>query len=616
MSRDYRKSSGKNNNNYTSSRSTRQERNVVRPDFSRKYKEIEDPYGMDRIERRKGPSAARPSDSYVSRETYSGNRPTASPSDVYRPKKQKKVQPTPQVEEPRRPRTSTYGDLGNRANIARPNRPGSAGKSSYTVVDDDRENYYIEDRQAQDPQAVAKAKRWTRKRIIALAVVAGIIMVIIASACIGNVIKNMGSDTKTLYFWADCTDDPAMEKYLQDIVAEYNSQQDKVKVELKTKFNDYTATITYRYREKTKPSTGSAPDINLVYGNTMQDMLKIGNIYDLSEEMDSVGYNYNAVFGGLMVPNVNMSGEAVYALPYMVNPCATAYNVELFLEIGVSEQDIPCTVEGLLAMNSKFTAISNEERGKVYGFTLPTDEPSQWLYTVLQIGKAHGVNTFDYGTLTRKYSSLTDLVTQLTDSSKMAMSGVGTYDEMLTKFAKGEIAVVIADYNTLRDKLAQENSSFTLKTTRILEYLPFVQPQSIDLYDVTYVEINKSSVNKAEAYDFMMYLLRNDNMSQMYKDTGNIPASWNSMEYQPPVEESFTAYFDFENRISLPEPMGTASGGLTISDIYKQIRDGLLTPVKALNTLEQQENDSIKQALKSELIKAEDYKIYQELYKD
>ena len=616
MSRDYRNSSGKNNKNYTSSRNPRQERNVVRPDFSRKYAEIEDPYGaMDVVERRKGPSPARSSNSYMSREEYSRQQ-TSAGATYSRPKKQKKTVATRQVEEQPKVKTPVSGEIGNRANIARPNRPGSAGRSSYTIVDDDRETRYVEDRQAQDPQAVAKAKRWSRRQKWTIGVIAGVILLIFVGVGIGNVIKNMGSDTKTIHFWADCTNDPAMERYLQDIVDEYNRQQDKVRVELKTRFNDYTATITYRYREKTKPSTGSAPDINLVYGSTMKDMLQIGNIYDLSQNMEDAGYNYTAMFGDLMVPNVNMVGEAVYALPYMVNPYATAYNVELFAEIGVSEQDIPCTVEGLLAMNSKFNAISNDERGKVYGFTLPTDDPSQWLYTILQIGKAHGVSTFDYSTLTRKYSALTDLVTQLTDSSKMAMSGIGTYDQMLEKFAKGEIAVVIADYNTLRTKLAEGNSKFTLKTTRILEYLPFVQPQSIDLYDVTYLEINKSSTNKAEAYDFMMYLLRNDNMSQMYQDTGNIPASWNSMEYQPPVDQKYAAYFNFENRISLPEPMGTATGGLTITDVYKQIRDGLLTPAKALTTLEQQENESIKQALKSERIKAEDYTIYYKLYKD
>ncbi len=617
MSRDYRNTTGKNSRNNNASRPGRQERNVTRPDFSRKYKEIEDPYGMDRIERRKGPGATRPANSYVTREQYARQR-SAEGAQSTRPKKQRKTVSTRPQEETPRERISLSADIGHRAShIQRPSRPGSsAGRGSYTVVDDDRESRYVDDVQARDPQAVAKATKWSKKRIIALSAIAAVILIAISAICISRVINNVSNDTKKLYFWADCTNDPAMEQYLQRVVDEYNRQQDKVQVELKTRFNDYTATITYRYREKTKPSTGSAPDINLVYGNTMQDMVQIGNIYDLSQDMKEAGYNYSAMFGGLMVPNVNMVGEAVYALPYMVNPYATAYNVDLFEEIGVDTQDIPCTVEGLLAMNAKFNALSNDERGSVFGFALPTNDPSQWLATILQIGKAHGVNTFDYSTLTRKYSLLTDLVTQLTDSSKMSMSGVGTYEEMVEKFAKGQIAVIIADYDTLRDKLDQENSSFNIKTTRILEYLPFVQPHSADLYDVTYLEINKSSVNKAEAYEFMMYLMRNDNMSQLYKDTGNIPASWNSMEYQPPVDEILAAYFDFENRIRLPEPMGSATEGITVGEIYNQLRDGLLTPANALTTLEQQENESIKQALKSERIKAEDYTIYYKLYKD
>lgn len=615
MSKDYRKLSGKNANNYNSSKSTRQEHNFVRPDFSRKYREIEDPYGMDIIERRKGPGP-RTASQYVSRADYSSRQSNQSASTGYRPKKQRKPAVTTRPQEDVsviRERVAANVGRGPE-HIQRPVRPGTlAGRSSYTIVDDDRETGYVEDKQALDTQAVARKSFFTRRRIIALAVVAGLLFTGLISLCIMMVVGSMSSDVKTVQFWADCTNDPDMEKYLEDVVAQYNRQQNEVKVELKTKFNDYTATITYRYREKTKPSTGSAPDINLVYGHTMQDMLQIGNIYDLSQSMMDAGYNYSAMFEGLMIHNVNVSGEAVYALPYMVNTYATVYNVDLFKAIGVEEEDIPCTVEGLIAMNNRFNALSSENN-KIYGFTLPTDDPTQWLFTITQIGKAHGVTTFDYSTLTRRYSVLTDLVTQLTDSSKMSLTGVGTYEEMVEKFAKGQIAAMVVDYNTLREKLSQEKSRFTVKTTRILEYLPFVQPQSADLYDVTYIEINKSSTCREEAFDFLMYLLNNENMSQLYKDTGNIPASWNAMEYQPPTDESLIAYFDFDNQIRLPEPMGNATEGMTVGEIYMQIRDGLLTPSDALITLEQQENESIKQALKTERIKADDYTIYYNLY--
>ncbi len=591
---------------------------MARPDFSRKYKEIEDPYGMDRIERRRGPGPSRPANSFVTREQYSAGR-SQGVTGTSRPKKQRRPVRAPQAEEQvNAPNQRVAPSSVHRANqIHRPARPNTYGVNSTIMVDDeDRERQYVNDSQAMDTSAVAKSEGSGSRKWIIVGIFAALLIVLITVIGVSSYRRAHSNTLKTLYFWADCTNDPAMEKYLTDITQAYNNKQDKVKVELKTRFNDYTATITYRYREKTKPNTGSAPDINLVYGQTMKDMLEIGNIYDLSADMKDKGYNYAAMFDGLMIENVNVSEGAVYALPYMVNTYATVYNVDLFSEINVNAQDIPCTVEGLLAMTGNFDALSTEERGKVYGLALPTNDPAEWLFTITQIGRAHGVDTFDYSTLTRKYTALTDLVTQLTDSSKIPLKDVGTYQEMVEKFAKGQIAAIMVDYNTLRDKLQQEESKFTIKTSRVLEYLPFVQPQAADLYSVTYVEINKSSNNKEEAYDFLMYLLQNDNMSQLYKDTGNIPANWNSLEYQPPTDPTMEAFFEFSNRVRLPEPMGSASQGMTVGEMFIQIRDGLLSPEKALTTLQDQENESIKQAVRSERIKADDYTIYYEFYKD
>lgn len=619
MKRGYYNSTGdrgkKTGNN---SKPNRQEHTVARPDFSRKYKEIEDPYGMDKVERRRGPGPSRPANAYVTREQYSASRPQGDEKPS-RPKKQRRPVRVSSAEEQSNVTSQRVAPSSvHRANqIHRPARPNTYnGRSTLMVDDEDRERQYVYDSQAMDTSAVAASNGSGHRKLIIAGICGALLIVLIAVIGVSSYRRAHSDAKKTLYFWADCTNDPAMEQYLIDITQAYNSQQDKVKVELKTRFNDYTATITYRYREKTKPNTGSAPDINLVYGQTMKDMLDIGNIYDLSVDMKDAGYNYTAMFEGLMIENVNVSEGAVYALPYMVNTYATVFNVDLFSEIGVNVQDIPCTVEGLLAMNGNFSALSSEERGTVYGLALPTNDPAEWLFTITQIGKAHGVDTFDYSTLTRKYTALTDLVTQLTDSSRIPLKGVGTYEEMVEKFAKGQIAAIMVDYDTLRDKLQQENSKFAIKTSRVLEYLPFVQPEAADLYSVTYVEINKSSNNKEEAYDFLMYLLRNDNMSQLYKDTGNIPANWNSLEYQPPTDQTLESFYAFSNRVRLPEPMGSASEGMTVGEMFVQIRDGLLSPEKALTTLQDQENESIKQAVRSERIKADDYTIYYEFYKE
>ncbi len=477
-------------------------------------------------------------------------------------------------------------------------------------------------RAAAERQKAREARNRRIKRIIIT--VCCVALVIYLVWLITTVVDKFGNaisdNKKTLYFWADCETDSDMEKYLKRVTDEYNRSHDNVDVVLRTQFNDYTATITYRYREKTRTAEGNAPDINLVYGTAMQDLLTIGNIYDMSADLKDSGIDYMSVYDGLMVENVNVKGGEVYALPFLVNTYATAYNADLFAQLGVEPDDIPRTVEGLTAMNKNFTALSTENEDgtthRIYGFSLPTDDPKQWLYAVTQMGKAHGVSTFDYSTLTRKYTALTDLVAQLTDPEKMTLKGIGDYSQTLTAFARGDIAAVLADYDTLRATLGAEGSSFRMVSSRILEYLPYVQPGPADIYSVTYIEINRNVSNKAAAFDFVSYLLRSDNMSELYRSTGYIPANWHALDFKPTVDEAYGAFFNFENRISLPEPQGIASSGVTLSGVYNQLRDGLQTPAKALETLQDQENESIKSAVRGGRIKAEDYTIYDGFYRD
>ena len=217
-----------------------------------------------------------------------------------------------------------------------------------------------------------------------LFVVVPVLFVLLAAACTSGGSSGGGGGSSSggvtnLTMWMGYTPPPPENQSfeylsLKGLVDQFNKTHPDINVTLQYVNSDYAL------QKSTVALQGNkAPDISYQYGTNMPQLAETPKLVDLTQKVQSAGYDWNDFFEGeRAVATVN---GKVLGVPALVDNLAVVYNKDLFAKAHVPTPQANWTWDDL---RSAAKAVS-DPANKVFGLAFPADgsETTVWEYEAM-----------------------------------------------------------------------------------------------------------------------------------------------------------------------------------------------------------------------------------------
>jgi multiple sugar transport system substrate-binding protein len=286
-----------------------------------------------------------------------------------------------------------------------------------------------------------------RRRLAAVATLVAI--AVIAAACTskssssnGGGTTDAGPVTITLWHGYGNIQSPNGQvnyeaKSLTGLIDAFNKSHPDIQVKA-----DYVGSNDNAYQKLTVAlSGGTQPDITYQYGTSMPSLATAPNIMDLTQTVQSAGWNWNDFFPGERAA-ATVNGH-VYGIPALVDNLAIVYNKNLFDTAGISYPTADWTWDDFVSASKALTDPTKQQFG--VGFPADASEDTVWHFDAMLWAAGGDILTPDN---TKAAFNSDAGVQALTTLQQMAVTDKSMYlDQQNTKlddlFNSGHLGMMI-----------------------------------------------------------------------------------------------------------------------------------------------------------------------------
>lgn len=161
---------------------------------------------------------------------------------------------------------------------------------------------------------------------------------------------------------------------IQGMIEEFEAQNPNITIEQQYVNSDFAlqkATVALQGNKQ--------PDISYQYGTNMPQLAQAPKLVDLTDRVQSDGYNWDDFFPGEQAV-ATVDGK-VYGVPALVDNLAIVYNKDLFAKAGVPEPTPDWTWDDV----REAAKATTDPENKVFGLVFPADgsETTVWQYIAM-----------------------------------------------------------------------------------------------------------------------------------------------------------------------------------------------------------------------------------------
>ncbi|MBS4219016.1 ABC transporter substrate-binding protein [Bacillus sp. FJAT-49711] len=324
--------------------------------------------------------------------------------------------------------------------------------------------------------------------------------------------KNSGSNTKKeISFWHVSSDKDAGP--IKKLVEKYNTSQDKVKVNFLGNQDPQ--------KQLTAISGGSAPDIAFIYWNMVGPWAAAGAVQPLDDLIKKDNFEIDSLIPAA-VNRMSIDGQQ-FGLPLTMSMASKLfYNKESFKEAGITSP--PETMEELMEYSKTLTKRDGDNLTQI-GFIPDYPWIDNVFWPIVFGGSFYDENT---GEVTpNKEENVKAIAYQQEFYKEFGVkeieklrSGMGAYETPQDPLLTGKLAMMIGWENNFNEHRVEDGP---------IGVAPFPYPsdrpdlKGSGMVSPTALYIPKNSKNQEEAWDFMKFLLEEDNQIDFAIESGNIP---------------------------------------------------------------------------------------------
>jgi len=396
--------------------------------------------------------------------------------------------------------------------------------------------------------------------------------------------EDEAGDKITIDFWHMSPVGSTSYSGMRQIITQFNESQDKYFVKgTGFSFWDYWDKINVAVSSRT------APDLGLSTIDDVEARAKSGVLYNISEliEADTSGINTMdlAEFRQSQLDFATYEGD-LYAMPFSATTRALYYNLDMFSELGLDQDDVPETWAELEALAKQFDVVNNNNQIERLGFdpTYGNATYHGWLWQ-------KNLDFFDENKLptlnTQGHVDVLNWIKNFNSNfTRAQLSSFGESNQLLgiNVFAAERVAMIV-DVDGLYQIIKDAGSTFNYGVAPIPipeggRHVNWGSGFSIEMYDN-----NKNENDQRDgAFEFLKYLLSKDTQIEMAEVNGWIMSHISAMEEYvagDPILEALLQEVDFAvDKVFIP--YAPSWHGNDWQPYYTQALSGDLTVEQAL----------------------------------
>ena len=341
-------------------------------------------------------------------------------------------------------------------------------------------------------------------------------LVLLIVGCSNNTESSTNSEEEkegptTVTFWHSMGG--AAQEALNTIVEEYNSSQDKVKINAEYQ-GTYDEALT---KFHTVAGTESAPTMMQVFEIGTKSMINSGFVEPIQTLVDEDGYDMSGLEEN--ITNYYKIDDTFYSMPFNSSTPVMYYNKDAFKVAGLDPENAPATFEEVEEAGKAIAKVNPEMKGfalQAYG----------WLYEQLLANQGALLMNNDNGRTEtpteigfteEQGKSVFNWVKKMIDDKTFANYGTNG-DNMVAGFLAGDVAMFMQSSASARDVI--DNAPFEVGVA----FIP--HPEAVERQGVViggaslWMMKDKSDEEKKAAWEFMKYLQTPEVQAKWHVGTG------------------------------------------------------------------------------------------------
>lgn len=347
--------------------------------------------------------------------------------------------------------------------------------------------------------------------------------------------------------------------------------------------NEYGITVQAEYiggystimpRTLTSIASGNNPVLVMSSAQNMTTLMSRGVLADMTPYMERDGFDMSVFPEALM--KYSYYNDQVITLPYLVSTCIMVYNKDLFDRAGVA---VPTTVDELEAAGQAIYAKTG-----VQAFAMPIDPTYMQDALLNSLG---GVGIIDEDGVTTSCLTNGSFVQMADDWRSWIEAGwckapniTSSGTDMLEAFYQGKLASFLVSSGSLQNIMDQCSGTINVDVA----YMPGYGKVATNIggANIAIIERNHSSQEVAAAWEFVKFLMSDEQLAQNAVNTGYLPVTGTSAstqtvaDYWAKLPQAKTAYEQLDWAY-------VCAFSLYTSEWYDQMTSALSYVVQAMN---------------------------------
>jgi sn-glycerol 3-phosphate transport system substrate-binding protein len=403
-------------------------------------------------------------------------------------------------------------------------------------------------------------------------------LVLLIVGCSNNTESSTNSEEEkegptTVTFWHSMGG--AAQEALNTIVDEYNSSQDKVKINAEYQ-GTYDEALT---KFHTVAGTDSAPTMMQVFEIGTKSMINSGFVEPIQTLVDEDGYDMSGLEEN--ITNYYKIDDTFYSMPFNSSTPVMYYNKDAFKAAGLDPEKAPATFEEVEEAGKAIAKANPEMKGfalQAYG----------WLYEQLLANQGallmnndngRSETPTEIGFTEEQGKSVFNWVKKMIDDKTFANYGTNG-DNMVAGFLAGDVAMFMQSSASARDVI--DNAPFEVGVA----FIP--HPEAVERQGVViggaslWMMKDKSDEEKKAAWEFMKYLQTPEVQAKWHIGTGYFAINPDAYDQQV-VKDAYEEMPQL--KVTVEQLQSTKSSYATQGALMDMIPEGRRISETALETV-------------------------------
>lgn len=403
-------------------------------------------------------------------------------------------------------------------------------------------------------------------------------LVLLIVGCSNNTESSTNSEEEkegptTVTFWHSMGG--AAQEALNTIVDEYNSSQDKVKINAEYQ-GTYDEALT---KFHTVAGTDSAPTMMQVFEIGTKSMINSGFVEPIQTLVDEDGYDMSGLEEN--ITNYYKIDDTFYSMPFNSSTPVMYYNKDAFKAAGLDPEKAPATFEEVEEAGKAIAKANPEMKGfalQAYG----------WLYEQLLANQGallmnndngRSETPTEIGFTEEQGKSVFNWVKKMIDDKTFANYGTNG-ENMVAGFLAGDVAMFMQSSASARDVI--DNAPFEVGVA----FIP--HPEAVERQGVViggaslWMMKDKSDEEKKAAWEFMKYLQTPEVQAKWHIGTGYFAINPDAYDQQV-VKDAYEEMPQL--KVTVEQLQSTKSSYATQGALMDMIPEGRRISETALETV-------------------------------